>query len=271
MTTYVIGDIQGCFDQLMKLLEIINFNEQTDHLICAGDIINRGPKSLETIKFLANLPKCTVTIGNHDLHLLREYYIGNSINEKDTIDEIIQSNSSSTLCEWLRHQPVMYYDQNSKVIVCHAGIYPFWSIENAKIYAREFEDELQSDNVKIFLANMYPNSSTSWSEELEGIERYSFFKSSFTLMRYLTNKNQLDFSIKCNPKNADPKYIPWFNIANPALQDHKIIFGHWSSLNGNTNNEQFICLDTGCVWGNYLTAIRLSDLKKFAVKNNKLE
>ena len=239
MQTYVIGDIQGCFDQLIELLKLVKFDETNDHLICAGDIINRGPKSLETIQYLSNLPNCTVTIGNHDLYLLRQFYINDvTFKNSDTINEIIESPDAQYLCEWLRHQPIMLYLKNSKTIVAHAGIYPHWNLNSTIKFAKELEHKLQSDTFTELLDEIFPNYPDVWSEDLNGIDRYNFFKSSFTLMRYVIDNTKLDFSNKCSPNKIKKEYVPWFKIKNHALDDHTIIFGHWSTLKGQTNIQQ---------------------------------
>jgi bis(5'-nucleosyl)-tetraphosphatase (symmetrical) len=271
MRKFVVGDIQGCFSELMELLTKVNFNEKKDHLICAGDITNRGDKSLETISFLADLPNCTVTLGNHDIHLLREYYTERLNECSDTLDEIINAKNAPELCNWLRHQPFIYYDQQNNIIVSHAGIYPKWNIQEAITYATELANALQGSNYINILRKMRHSCPIKWSDDLTGFERLNFFRSCFTLMRYVIHDCELNFDIKCNPKDASKEYYPWFNIKNPNIIDHKIIFGHWSTLKGTTNSKEHICLDTGCAWGGELTIINLETLEKTSVNSKQIK
>lgn len=265
MNTYAIGDIQGCFDELIQLLELMNFNRQKDHLICVGDVVNRGPKSLKTLEFLASLPNCTVTLGNHDFHLLRAYHLETKTRASDTIDEILLADNAESLCYWLQKQPLIYCDDKYKIIFVHAGIYPYIPFDTLLAKCREIENLLKHDNHKSFLKNIFIDIPKKYTNSLTTEQQHIFIHSTVTLMRYLQSDQSLDPSFSGNPKKAPQGIIPWYTINNPFITGYQIVFGHWSALNGENINNKFINLDTGCVWSNQLTGIRISDRKLFSV------
>ncbi len=265
MSTFVIGDIQGCFDELEKLLFRAKFNPNKDTLWCLGDIINRGPKSLATLEYLYNLPNCHVTLGNHDFHLLAAYYTGFPVRKSDTLDEILNSAKVDVLCAWLRQQPLIYYNSDFNVILSHAGIYPRWDIEQAKQFADEVESTLQHGDYKSLLANMYGNTPTAWDTSLQGIERQRFIINCFTRMRFVSENGELDFNNSGIIEDAPKGYKPWFQINNTNLAKTKVLFGHWAALNGETSSSLHVCLDTGCVWDHALTMLELDNNRYFTV------
>ncbi|WP_308035480.1 symmetrical bis(5'-nucleosyl)-tetraphosphatase [Neisseria cinerea] len=255
MAHYAIGDIQGCFDELTALLGKIGFNHGTDTLWLTGDIVNRGPKSLEALQFcMEHENSVQIVLGNHDLHLLAVGCGEAGTKRSDTIEPILKHPDGKKMLDWLRAQPLLIRD-GGRVMV-HAGILPQWRIDQAESLAGEVEDELRGKKYVKFLSKMYGNKPTAWDEDLNGYARLRFIVNVFTRMRALTFKNELDFDYKSTVKKM-PLYLrPWFKAPNRQNLDHTIIFGHWSSL-GYTNADSVISLDTGALWGGQLTAVNL--------------
>ena len=268
MATYVVGDIQGCFTELQQLLNATQFNPQHDFLWCAGDLVNRGPRSLETLRFFKSLGEHGVSVlGNHDLHLLaiacghHEYF-----KKQDTLDEILEAPDRDELLTWLRHRPLLHHDANLSISLIHAGLPPQWTLAEAQCYAKEVETVLQSEQYPEYFDNMYGNKPKVWSNELTGWARLRYITNCFTRLRYCNAKGKLALEKKFSPTYVsphDPKQ-PWFMHKHRATIHDKIVFGHWSTL-GFRNEYGIIALDTGCVWGGKLTAIRLEDLHVFQV------
>ena len=256
MAHYAIGDIQGCFDELTALLHKLDFNHGTDTLWLTGDIVNRGPQSLQALQFaMQHSSSVQIILGNHDLHLLAVGYGHGTLKRSDTLSSIINHPDSKKMLDWLRHQPLMV--RNDKHVMVHAGILPQWSIEQAESLAREAEAELQSRKYEKFFAKMYGNKPTAWDEALSGYERLRLIVNVFTRMRVLTYLNELDYDFKATLDKM-PLYLrPWFRVPNRQNLSHTIIFGHWSSL-GYMNENNIISLDTGALWGGELTAVNLA-------------
>ncbi len=265
MATYAVGDIQGCFTELEALLKTLPFGSE-DTLWCAGDLINRGPRSLDTLRFLYQLGSRTrVILGNHDLHLLA-CWTGNRRNSrKDTFDEILAAPDAPKLIEWLLSQPLLEHDAHFNVTMVHAGIPPIWTIEEARSRAAEVRRALLSEQAGAFFANMYGDTPDRWQPELEGVERLRVITNYFTRMRFCRADGTLEFASKCGPENPPEGYLPWYAHAHHACANDTIVFGHWAAMMGNTGRENFIGLDTGCVWGGALTALRLEDRQRFSV------
>lgn len=265
MSTYCIGDVQGCYKELCQLLKLIKFTPQKDTLWFVGDLVNRGPNSLEVLRFVKNLPNKIVVLGNHDLHLLN--YYNNVVDfEANHLEQILQAPDAPELIEWLRKQPLLYYDKNLEFVLVHAGIYPDWTLEEALIYANEVENVLRSKNYLEFLQHMYGNKPDSWSNQLQGWERLRFIINAFTRMRLVDKENRLDFSHVGTLETSPSGFIPWFSAKNRKTINNKILFGHWAALKGKVNIKNIYALDTGCVWEGSLTAMRLEDRKLFACK-----
>jgi bis(5'-nucleosyl)-tetraphosphatase (symmetrical) len=267
MSTYVIGDVQGCFKSLMALLDVVQFQPHTDRLWFAGDLVNRGPDSLLVLRFLLNLPnKPIVVLGNHDLHLLAVYYGQSVLSPSDTIQAVLDAPDSEILCDWLRKKPLVHRDENYGYTLLHAGLPPQWSSVQAKHYAYEVENILASSDYKSFFAHMYGTTPRHWSEALSGWQRLRFITNALTRIRFCTLDGKLDFAHK-GVIGSQPKALyPWFDIPNRASESEKIIFGHWAALYGQViHSPHLFALDTGCVWGQALTAIRLEDEKLFSV------
>lgn len=255
MAHYAIGDIQGCYDELSVLLEKIDFNHGTDTLWLTGDIVNRGPKSLESLQFAMQHPDSVqIILGNHDFHLLAVGYGYGTTKRSDTITPILNHPDSRKMLEWLRHQPLMI--RNHSHVMVHAGILPQWSVDQAEDLAREAEAELQGRKYEKFFAKMYGNTPIAWDENLSGYSRLRFIVNVFSRMRALTYQNELDFDFKATLDKMPIYLRPWFRVPNRQNLSHKIVFGHWSSL-GYMNTDGIISLDTGALWGGKLTAINL--------------
>jgi bis(5'-nucleosyl)-tetraphosphatase (symmetrical) len=265
MATYAIGDIQGCFDELMELLALLHFSPTTDTLWFTGDLVNRGPSSLETLRFIKDLGDSAITVlGNHDLHLLACYWLQAGIKPQDTLADILSAPDVDTLCHWLASKPLLHYDTKHKAILVHAGIYPEWSLEETLQYAKEYQVFFENTDKVSFFKQMYGNTPATWSPTLSGFDRIRFFMNVFTRMRFLTENKTLNLSYKGSVEKAPEGLIPWFQQLSGQNQQTKLLFGHWAALDCQTFNQKNIYpLDKGCVWGRGLLALRLEDEKFF--------
>ncbi len=260
MATYAIGDIQGCYDELQQLLELIQFDPQKDRLWFAGDLVNRGPKSLETLRFIKGLGDAAITVlGNHDLHLIalwknrHRHTRGNKL-----LAPVLKAKDADELLDWLRRQPLMHYDESFDVALVHAGLPPQWSIDKALKRAAEVEKVLRGPKLREFLSHMYGNKPTRWSKKLGGWDRLRFIVNCFTRMRYCTVKGGLDFNSKGKPDFNEKNIVPWFTAPKRKSAEQTIVFGHWSTLGLYQGNNVY-AIDSGCLWGGSLTALRLDD------------
>ena len=263
MSTYVIGDVQGCFDELQGLLRIVNFNEQSDVLWFVGDLVNRGPKSLETLRFIKALPHKQVVLGNHDLHLLAAYYGVKDFYPDDTIQEVLTAPDAVEIIDWLARQPLVYYAPSFDVLMVHAGVAPQWTRAHALTFAQEVSVALQGEKIKDFLQQMYGNEPSVWSDDLTGYPRLRVITNYLTRMRFCDELGHLNLSRKTAPLDCPEDYKPWFKVKSRKTQAQKIVFGHWSALQGQTHEPNVFALDTGVIWGGALTALRLDDFKRF--------
>lgn len=261
MTDYAVGDIQGCLDPLQRLLDLIDFNPDNDLLLSVGDIVNRGPRSLDTLRFCKNLGDAfAMVLGNHDLHLLATYYGMRKPSRKDTLQEILDAPDAGELLQWLQKQPLLLQAQSFTLV--HAGIPPFWSAEEAARHAAEVELALRSDGARDFFAAMYGDAPEKWCDSLEGPARLRTITNYLTRMRFCTPLGVLDLSSKGPPETAPPGFHPWFAVSRRKSVNDKIIFGHWASLQGRDCGRNLYPLDTGCVWGGPLRVMRL-DTERF--------
>ena len=269
MTTYAIGDVQGCYQSLKQLLSSLHFNLKTDRLWFVGDLVNRGPDSLSVLRYLYDIQdRVTVVLGNHDLHLLALYAGVVTHKSYDTIDEILAAPDADKLCRWLRHQPLLHYEQEQKILLVHAGVYPQWDLKTAMGCAQEVEAMLKSPDHALFLAHMYGNQPDHWHQDLRGWERLRFITNVFTRMRLVSEAGHLDLRKKGSPKDADQSYHPWFELDPVILRKVHVIFGHWAALECDTQQvNNLSAIDSGCVWGKTLTALRLNDFQRFSVKS----
>ena len=258
MATYAIGDLQGCYDSLLRLLDKLNFDSAKDTLWFAGDLVNRGPDSLSSLRFVKSLGDNAVTVlGNHDLHLLAIAAKHKNTNDNG-LKDIINAHDADELLGWLRSQPLLHHDSQLNFTMVHAGIYPDWDLRKAQNSANELETVLRSDDYLQFIFNMYGNLPEKWDENLKGWERLRFICNSFTRMRYCEHDGVLNFKSHGVPGTAPENTLPWFDIANRKMTEERIIFGHWSTL-GKISKKNIFPLDTGCVWGGQLTALRLDN------------
>ena len=270
MSTYAIGDIQGCYSELQNLLNEINFDERRDELWFAGDLVNKGPKSLQTLRFIKALGvNAKITLGNHDLHLLAVAKNIQPLLKKDTIQEILAADDVKELIDWLKSRPLLITDDNLNFTMVHAGLPPQWSLENAKEFAKECELILQSEKINKLLAEMYGDTPNIWVNSLQDYAKQRFIINCFTRIRFCNSDGMLDFDAKVAPGKQNTSLIPWYSLPNRKTKDNKIIFGHWSTVHiGNEKNfKQYNVypIDTGCLWGGRLTAMRLEDEKIFSV------
>ncbi|KJG14216.1 symmetrical bis(5'-nucleosyl)-tetraphosphatase [Photobacterium iliopiscarium] len=267
MATYLVGDIQGCLPDLKKLLAQANFDPQNDHLWLAGDLVARGPESLETLRFVKALgDHATVILGNHDLHLLAVSHQLARAKKSDNIHQIFSAEDGPELLNWLRHQPLLAEHPHYPLVMVHAGITPQWTLEQARQHAQEVEQLLQSDDYVWLLKNMYGDGPDWWQEDLSRLERLRFTINSFTRMRFCDPLGRLDMHCKVQPNDpAAGNLIPWFDVPRAQPVGKTIIFGHWAALMGH-QDEHCIGLDTGCVWGNSLTMLRWEDRQRFVTE-----
>ncbi len=262
MPTYAIGDIQGCFDDFMRLLERIEFNPSNDRLWLAGDLVNRGPQSLEVLRWAYRHDTTTTTVlGNHDLHLLGMDAGVRDPKSKDTVDDILDAPDRGELLDWLRSRPLFVVEGRHAMV--HAGLLPSWTVERAAELARELEAELQGPRHKKVLAAIYNNGrSPQWSDQLAPPERWSALANIFTRLRTCTVDGQPRYDFSGPLRQVPPGYVPWFSFPGRLSETHTILCGHWAAL-GLHLEPGVIALDSGCVWGGALTALRLEDREIF--------
>lgn len=270
MSTYLIGDIHGCFDELKILLAQVEFNPALDTLWLTGDLVARGPGSLEVLRLVRSLGDSVhMVLGNHDLHLLA-VYAGISRNKpKDRITPLLEAPDADELINWLRRQPVLQVDEEKKLVMAHAGITPQWDLATARQCAREVEAVLSSDSYPLFLDAMYGDMPNNWSPELSGLARLRFSTNVFTRMRYCFPNGQLELNCKDIPERAPAPLRPWFALPGPVPECYSIIFGHWASLMGQGTPANIYGLDTGCCWGGELTLLRWEDKTFTRVPSNR--
>ncbi len=264
MSIYAIGDVQGCYDQLQKLLELIDFNPAKDRLWFAGDLVNRGPNSLQVLRFVKGLGNRAVTVlGNHDLHLLAiAHGVKRRQDRSKSLEPILKAKDRDELLDWLQHRPLMYQHKKRDFNLIHAGLPPQWDIPTALKLASEVEHVLQNDDDAFhFFQHMYGNQPDRWDPFLHGMERLRFITNCFTRLRYCNSKGTLALKDNGAPGSQQAGHIPWFELPNRASQHDRIIFGHWSTL-GYHNSNNVWALDSGCLWGGKLTALRIRKNKK---------
>ncbi|MDP3559832.1 MAG: symmetrical bis(5'-nucleosyl)-tetraphosphatase [Legionellaceae bacterium] len=270
MADYVIGDVQGCYEPLQRLLRHIHFDPQCDRLWFVGDLVNRGPESLQVLRFIHGLVNPPiVTLGNHDLWLLSVYYravSGVALNAD--IRALFDAPEVEILMTWLRQQPLMVYDRHWKVVVCHAGIAPSWDLATASTCAEEVHQVLMGPEYVTFLREMYGNLPDVWSADLRGMERWRIITNFFTRMRVCDADGRLCLQYKEALDHIPEGTYPWFLTPGRRPIDPDIIFGHWAALEGKTEVPGVYAIDTGCVWGGTLTALRLQDRQRFSVSGN---
>ena len=262
MATYAIGDIQGCYDELRALLVKIQFKPDCDRLWFCGDLINRGPRSLQTLRFIHSIKDNShIVLGNHDLHLLATAYSHRHPGKKDTLSEILDASDASNLLEWLRFQPLAHYDSELQLLMVHAGLHPDWSLDKTLLLAREVESVIQGKQHIDFYKHMYGDKPKNWDDSLQSWSRYRFITNIFTRLRYCDMNGQPALNAKGAPGTQAEGLLPWFEIPHRRTRQQAIIFGHWSTLPqaGRTAINNTYPLDSGCLWGGSLTAMRIDD------------
>lgn len=263
MAHYVIGDVQGCRAALEDLLHQCRFDPAADQLWFAGDLIARGPDSLGTLRLIHGLRHCVDSVlGNHDLHLLAVRHGHGHVKKKDGTQPLLEAGDSDLLLDWLQQRPLLL-ELPDRHLLTHAGVPPWWDLDTLRHLAREVEQALRGPDAAHWLGAMYGNDPAIWQPELRDGARLRVIINALTRMRMLHADGRLDLSFKEAPADAPPGLTPWFQLPNPGLAGHTLLFGHWAALLGRTHSERHIGLDTGCVWGNTLTAYRLDDGRRF--------
>lgn len=260
MAIYAIGDLQGCYDPFARLLDKLKFDPDNDRIWLTGDLVNRGPKSLKTLRYVKELGDSVVSVlGNHDLHLLA---LGSGVrytdSHFDSLWKVLGAPDSDELLDWLRKKPLAHYDKKIDTLMVHAGLPPQWSIKKTLARAAEVEAVLTGDQYVELLERMYGESPNQWKGVLKGHGRRRFIVNALTRIRMIDADGRLDFSHNGPPGKARKGLLPWFEARNPKWAGTRIVFGHWSAL-GLVVEPELICVDSGCVWGRSLTAVKLTN------------
>lgn len=258
MSIHAIGDVQGCYDALRRLLDEIAFDPEKDRLWLTGDLVNRGPKSLKTLRFVKSLGDAAVTVlGNHDVHLLA---VANGVDHAEdrsgSLSKILDANDCDELIDWLRTRPLAHYDERLGTLMVHAGVHPKWTLEKILRRAAEVETVLRSSAYTSLLPELYGDKPTRWSGELSGYKRLRFIVNCLTRIRMVDRDGRMDFGHKGPPDGARKGLVPWFRVRGARWLGTRIVFGHWSAL-GLLVEADVVSVDTGCVWKRELTAVRL--------------
>jgi bis(5'-nucleosyl)-tetraphosphatase (symmetrical) len=268
MATYAIGDLQGCFTSFEHLLGEIGFNATRDRLWIVGDLVNRGPQSLEALRFVKALGDRAITVlGNHDLHLLMVAEGRAKLHKGDTLDAILAAPDRSALLDWLRGLKMMHAEDEYAMV--HAGLLPAWSILQALDLGHEVEQALRGSDYRSLMAHMYGNQPDRWEDTLTGYDRLRVIINAMTRMRLCTPDGRMEFSHKGKLEDVPAGYLPWFAVPNRNSANATVICGHWSAL-GLRAEKNLLALDSGCLWGRRLSAVRLEDRRVFQVSCPKL-
>jgi bis(5'-nucleosyl)-tetraphosphatase (symmetrical) len=263
MATYVIGDLQGCFDALQRLLQHVNYQPQQDTLWFCGDLIARGPQSLECLQFIRSLGASAVTVlGNHDLHLIACYYGLREVKPQDRLQPLLASTELDGLITWLCQQPLLHVSADKRHMMVHAGLAPEWTLEQAITMTQEVEHQLKTAPL-ILLQNMYGNKPERLTDATTAQQRWRFTINSCTRMRFCRDDGSLELKEKGHPRQQ-PQLVPWYEFWRNKLPA-ELFFGHWAALNGYSPVSNIHALDTGCVWGNALTAYCLETQQRYTV------
>jgi bis(5'-nucleosyl)-tetraphosphatase (symmetrical) len=262
-TLYAVGDLQGCHQSLLNLLERIDAATSDARLIFVGDLVNRGPQSLATLRLIRSLgDRAQALLGNHDLHLLAAAHGIRKLHKADTLQEILDAPDRDELLDWLRQRPLALQEQDH--LFLHAGVLPQWSAAKTVALAQEVEAVLRGPHWVGFLREMYGNQPLRWDDALQGNERLRCIVNALTRLRFCTEDGTMELAAKESTGISMPGYLPWFDVPQRQTQDVTVVYGHWSTL-GLVLRPNLIGLDTGCVWGGKLTAVRLADRQLFQV------
>ena len=257
MALYLIGDVQGCDTALGRLLDEIAFSPSRDRLVLLGDLVNRGPESLAVLRRMAALGDAAACLlGNHDLHLLVVSQGVRRPHRTDTLGDILAAPDRDALLDWLRHRPMALHERG--VLMVHAGVLPQWSAAQTLALAAEVEQALQGPDYRDWLATMYGNEPAVWSDDLQGADRLRVIVNALTRLRFCTADGRMEFASKEAAGAAPDGFMPWFEVDGRASAQVCVAFGHWSTL-GHINRPNLLALDTGCVWGGCLSAVRIDD------------
>lgn len=264
MSTYAIGDVQGCYDTLMRLVQRLAFDPAHDRLWFTGDLVNRGGQSLETLRYIRGLGDAAVCVlGNHDLHLVAESVKATERRQKNQdLKRVLEAEDGPELIDWLRQRPLLHVDTSLGFMMVHAGLSPQWSLQRAQIEAERVEKELRGKDYRSTLLRMYGDRPGGWSRRLKGLDRTRATINVFTRMRYCDPRGQIAFESKGAPGTQAPGFYPWFEVPGHKPREQRVVAGHWSAL-GRFQGMGVFGLDTGCVWGGKLTALKLQAEPEF--------
>ena len=264
MATYAIGDVQGCFEPLQRLLDYLRFSPATDRLWFVGDLVNRGPQSLEVLRFVKSLGDAAITVlGNHDLHLVLQAAGFGKASKEDTLDAVLAAPDRDDLLAWLRSCPLFHVEGEWAMV--HAGLLPSWDVAKARALSDEVSAALTAPDYRDFLAHMWGSEPDAWRDDLTGWDRLRVIVNAMTRMRFVTPEGRMEFRApgsKGPPERGPAGTLPWFAVPERKSADHLIVFGHWSAL-GFRQMDKVLALDSGCLWGGSLTAVRLEDRRVF--------
>lgn len=266
MPTYAIGDVQGCYQSLLRLLDKIHYSD-SDTLWFTGDLVNRGPQSLETLRFIKSLSNpAIVVLGNHDLGMLAVLRGAYPYDEKRyTFHDILDAPDKEALLNWLESKPLVHHSDSLEFTLVHAGFHPAFDLNLALSLSRELESTLQSKDKFLFYPHLFGNTPDFWDPKLQGMERLRFIVNAFTRLRFCNEVGKMEFKTKESAENPPEGYLPWYEIPHRKSKNLRIIFGHWAALQGKCHEPNVFALDTGCVWGNALTALCLESNQRFSV------
>jgi bis(5'-nucleosyl)-tetraphosphatase (symmetrical) len=268
MANYVIGDLQGCFSEFIALLNRVNFNPSKDHLYLVGDIVARGPDSLACLAFIfKHQDSISITLGNHDLHLIACYYLKKATNPKDKLSPLLQSKNIAQYIAYLQTQPLAMWLPEHNTFISHAGLNPHWSALDALKHAQFAHNCYQSIHAKAFFEHMYGAHPKQLSTKLDDYENFRYIVNYFTRMRFLLPNDKLELTVK-GPVASSNSLLPWFEHKNIKQIKHNIAFGHWAALEGVTNQANIFALDTGCVWGGAMTLLNLQTMQTIKEKSH---
>ena len=278
MAIYLVGDIQGCYNELQALLEKVAFNNKKDQLYVAGDLVARGPDSLATLRLIKSLKKSAkIVLGNHDLHLLAIYAGIKKAKPQDNLAQILAANDADDLMNWLAQQPLLQQINNENAYMSHAGIAPQWNLKQAIKQANFVHDKLRSNHRNQWLSTMYGEMPNDWHQAVTQEEQFRYTINAFTRMRYCYKNKHLEFNNKSAPYTVNNlpdgtnqhTLIPWFELSE-TVKSTPWVFGHWAALMGKCSIKNVYALDTGCVWGKHLTMLRWHDKKIFTEQSHKI-
>lgn len=256
MAVYAIGDIQGCYSALRLLLDTLRFDPVQDRLWLVGDLVNRGPRSAEVVRFVMTLPETVVVLGNHDLHLLAVAAGKVKVRPSDTLEDILFAEDREPLLAWLRQRPLLHHDAGLGYAMVHAGLVPEWTLDQAKTYAREAEAAIRASASNDLFDTLYGDQPDRWDNALAGHDRLRVIINIFTRLRYCDSAGHMLLRASGPPGTQPAPFLPWFQVPQRRSRDARIVFGHWSAL-GLWRADNVVALDSGCLWGGQLTAVRL--------------